>query len=321
MILPSEKSLFSNGTHLPHAIYNGLIPDVSTRHWDKEGFLLSNRRSSRKAWIFFGVYSPDLICGMAIADAGLVANAFCYCYSFKDGSFRQHNALIPFGFPSSFDPNLDSEWKLGDYSIVTSGGKITLQYNGAFKLKIVGEDTANGASIVAPSVNRPFNFTYKNVCLPVEAAISSNGSTYTVQGNYGAVDFTKGYPPRETYWNWLAFIGQTQSGRSVGLNLVKHFNGDMENILWLNGNKTALSKAAFAMQQPLDKTPWIINTEDGILNCTLTPAGARSENVNLFLMKSIFTQAYGKIEGSITLNGASEKFTAYGVAEDHLARW
>ena len=73
MILPSEKSLLSNGTHLPYAIYNGLIPDVSTQYWDKEGFLLSNRRSSRKAWIFFGVYSPDLICGIAIDGYCVVA--------------------------------------------------------------------------------------------------------------------------------------------------------------------------------------------------------------------------------------------------------
>ncbi|MFN8286172.1 MAG: DUF2804 domain-containing protein [Chitinophagales bacterium] len=321
MILPSEKSLFSNGTHLPHAIYNGLIPDVSTAHWDKDGFLLTNRRTSRKAWIFFGVYSPELICGIAIADAGLVANAFCYYYSFRDNKFRQHNALVPFGFPSAFDPNLDSNWKLGDYTITTANGKISLQYNGDFNLKIEAENNTNGASIVAPSVNRPFNFTYKNVCLPAEVAITDGGSNYAVKGNYGAVDFTKGYPPRETYWNWLAFIGQTESGKPLGLNLVKHFNGDMENILWIDGSKIVLSKADFTMQQPLDKQPWAIATHDGILNCTLTPAGARSENVNLFLMKSIFTQAYGSIAGSITLNGSSEKFSAFGVAEDHLARW
>jgi hypothetical protein len=175
---------------------------------------------------------------------------------------------------------------------------------------------------VAPSAKgRPFHFTYKNVCLPTELKIEYEGKTYQVSGNYGAIDFSKGYPPRETVWNWLAFIGTTQTGKNVSVNLVKHFNQDMENILWVDGKKTILSSATFTMQKPFDKNSWRIKTLDEILDCTLTPSGARSENINLLVMKSIFVQAYGKISGTLLINGAKEIFTATGVAEDHHALW
>lgn len=322
MILPAQPRLYSGTGHLPFGVYNDLIPNVSTAPWDAEGGFFKNRRTSRKAWIFFGVYSPEIICGIAIADAGFVANAFTYFYSFKDNVFVQDNALVPFGFGSKFDPNLDSEWKLGKYRIHTENGHMHFAYNGKFKLNISTKNTKAGASVVAPSKDgRPFHFTYKNVCLPTELKIEHGGKNYEVSGNYGAIDFSKGYPPRETVWNWLAFIGATQDGKSVAVNLVKHFNEDMENILWVDGEKTLLSSATFEMRKPIDKNHWHITTDDEILNCVIVPNGARNENVNIGFMKSIFVQAYGTVRGTILINGMRETFTAYGVSEDHHALW
>ncbi|MFN8322981.1 MAG: DUF2804 domain-containing protein [Chitinophagales bacterium] len=322
MILPAQSSLLQQDTHLPTGIYEGLIPDVSTSRWDTQGILLKSRRTSRKAWVFMGVYSPELICGIAIADAGLVANAFTYFYSFKDNIFVEDSVLVPLGFSASFNPSLDSEWQLGKFRIITKDGQMQFSYTGRYELNISVVNTPYGASVVAPGTgSRPFHFTYKNVCLPTQLNISYKGKTYEVNGPYGALDFSKGYPPRNTYWNWLAFTGTTQSGKKIGVNLVKHFNDELENILWIDGIKTLLSSSSFRMEKPLHINPWYISTADKILECSLTPAGARSENVNVLLMKSIFVQAYGKISGTVLINGLQEKFTATGVCEDHLARW
>jgi hypothetical protein len=322
MIHEAQKSLLNNGKLLPFGLYNDLIDDVSTAHWDAQGGILKDRRTKRKAWIFFGIYSPELICGIAIADAGIVANAFTYFYSFKDGNFIQDNALVPLGMAGSFDPGLHSDWKLGKYRIYTKDGHLNFEYNGKYSLRIKASNNTNGASIIAPSVgNRPFNFTYKNVCMPSEVVIEAAGKKYEVKGNYGAVDFTKGYPPRETIWNWLSFIGTTKSGKSIGLNLVKHFNNELENVLWVDGKKTALSSSNFEMKAPVDNNPWHITSTDGILDCTITPSGARRENVNVILMKSIFVQTYGKVTGTVLIDGVKEDFTAYGVSEDHHALW
>ena len=323
MILPKQHSLIENGANIPFGVYEDLIENVDTSYFDTQGFLAKRRRTERKTWIYFGVYSPDLICGFAIADAGMVATAFVYFYSFKDGTFEEDKTTVPLAFATDFNPNLNSEWKIGNFLIKTENGKMHCQYVGKFKLYIEAENDANGASIVAPSSEkRPFNFTYKNVCVPVKVQINNGGiSTYATSGKYGSIDFTKGYPPRETIWNWLSIIGISESEKSIAINLVDRFNNNMENILWYDGRKILLSAAKFSMQEPLDKTDWLIETNDGILNCHFSPRGARTENVNALIMKSKFTQPFGTVDGTIIIDGKEEKFTAIGVVEDHHAVW
>lgn len=323
MIQSKHNSLTENNTHIPFGVYEDLITNVDTGIWDKQGLVAKKRRTERKAWIFTGVFSPELICGFAIVDAGMVATAFSYFYSLKDGIFEEDKVTIPMGFHQEFNPNLDSEWKLGNYSIKTEKGKMYLQYVGKYKMYLEVENNANGASIVAPSKEkRPFNFTYKNICVPVKVQINNGGvSTYATSGKYASIDFTKGFPPRETIWNWLSFIGKTETGKIVGVNLVDRFNENMENILWVDGQKTLLSNAKFTMQEPLDKTDWLIETTDGVLNCHLSPRGARYENLNALIMKSKFTQPFGTLDGTVLIDGKEEKFTAFGVSEDQHAIW
>ena len=38
-------------------------------------------------------------------------------------------------------------------------------------------------------------------------------------------------------------------------------------------------------------------------------------------MKSKFTQPFGTVDGTIVIDGKEEKFTAFGVVEDHHAVW
>lgn len=316
-------TLYESGCHLPFGVYNGLITNTDTSAWDKEGSLFGVRRTQRKAWIFLGVYSPEFICTIAIADAGFFANAFCYYYSFSDGVFDEASTLLPFGFSANFAASLHSDWRIGNYTIITRpDGKLQFSYNGKFYLQITAELTSTGASIIAPSQGgRPFNFTYKNVCLPVEARIENKSKVYTATGNIGAIDFSKGYPPRETIWNWCSLIGKTESGKSIGLNLVKNFNDEIENICWLDGQKTVLGRSFFTLTKPFGRNPWFMGTEDRQLVLRLTPGGIRGANVNLLVMRSYFVQAFGAIEGEWQVDGHIEKFKAYGVAEDHIALW
>lgn len=323
MILPKQSTLIKDNTPISFGIYDDLIENVDTTFFDTQGLLTKRRRTERKTWIFFGVYSPELIAGFAIVDAGMVATAFSYFYTKKDGIFVEDKITVPLGFANDFNPDLNSSWKLKNYSIETKNGVMKLEYNGKYKMLIEAVNNSNGVSIVAPSKNkRPFNFTYKNQGVPVKVQINNGGvNTYAVSGNFGSIDFTKGYPPRETTWNWFSCIGKTESDKPIAINIVDKFNNNMENILWLDGQKHILSDANFTMQKPLDKTDWIIETNDKILSCHLSPRGARTENINALVMKSNFTQPFGMIDGTVTINGITEKFTAYGVAEDHHAVW
>lgn len=321
MFLPPEKQLLKHGKPIPFGVYDDLISNPGTTFWDDEGFPVKRRRTQRKTWIFYGIYSESLFAGLAIVDAGLVATAFAYFYVPGEGLFIEDKYTLPMGFAGDFNPTLTDEWKLGKYSITTENGETRIQYKGKFALDITTAYDHKGISVVAPSEGRPFNFTYKNMLLPVKVKVDYKGASYSATGNYGAVDFTKGYPPRTTIWNWASLIGQTHSGVKLAINLVDKFNENMENVLWLGEDRIILSNAVFQPGKPLDKGVWQIATKDKILEMRFTPSGARAENLNAGLMKSIFTQPFGKYEGIIRIGGKEESFMAWGVAEEHLAVW
>jgi hypothetical protein len=116
-------------------------------------------------------------------------------------------------------------------------------------------------------------------------------------------------------------VGSTQSGKTIGLSLVKDFNAELENILWVDRRKIIFGSYFFNIQQPSKSSAWHMGTKDNRLNFTLHPYGARSADINLLLLKSKFVQAFGKMEGQVTIDDIPENFTAYGVTEDHLALW
>jgi len=322
-ILPNEPHLLKSGRSLPYGVYNGLIKSPFTSYWDTEGsFLAKRRRTQRKAWIFFGVYSPELFAGIAVVDAGMVSTAFAYLAVPAENIFIEDKMTLPLGFAEKFDPAMETEWTLGKFNIKTSGGQMIFTSRGKLKLDIVAETNADaGLSFVCPSTDRPFNFTYKNLPMQVACKASYLGKSYEIAGKYGAIDFTKGYPPRETRWNWMSLIGELEDGTALGINLVDHFNNNIENAAWIGEKKVLLGEAQFSMQTPLDKNKWQIDTRSGSLHLIFTPLGARSEKLDMVVMKSLFTQPYGTFEGVMTVNGQQLKLKGQGVVEDHYAKW
>lgn len=320
-ILEPQKALLKNGKVIPFGIYDGLIEDTRTSFWDVEGFFPKRRRSQRKCWIYFGSFAPDLYTGIAVVDAGYVATAFAYFYIPSKDLFVEDKLTLPFGFGEKFDPNLYDNWELGKFKIATKNNKIEIAYKGKFDLNIETENNTNGLSFVCPSEGRHFNFTYKNLLLPSNVKLIYKKETFLSDGNTGGIDFSKGYPPNKTIWNWASMVGKTKSGKEIAINIVNQHNANMENAVWLDGERHILSDVIFEKKMPYDKTPWHIKTKEDCLLLDFVPQGARAENLNLIALKSQFTQPYGVFSGSIKINGKTEKFTGNGVVEDHLAVW
>ncbi len=323
MLKEQIHQLLKHGKAPEFGRYKNLITQPVTSFWDDEGFaLMKKRRTQRKTWIFYGCYTENLFTGLAIVDAGLVAIAFAYFFVPSENLFIEDKLTRPMGFKSGFNPSLTDEWKLGKFSIKTTNGIMSLNYSGKFRLEMNAHLQDNGVSIVAPSSkDRPFNFTYKDLPIQTDVKVSCQGKEYQADGRIGAVDFTKGFPPRATEWNWSSFIGKTDSGREIAVNIVDKFNHNLENILWLDRERIILSSAKFEYGSNLAKDTWNIKTEDSILDMKLQPMGARSENIQAAVMKSIFTQPFGKYTGVLNYNGIRENFAAWGVAEEHIAVW
>jgi hypothetical protein len=301
---------------VPYGLYRGPIADMNTDQWQ------SIRRSQRKVWIYAGAFSSRYYAGFAIADAGLVATAFAYIYDAAANQYVEEKTTVPFGFSSSFDPDLKTNWELKKFSIHREGDYFICSYQGKrIQIKMTTLENGKGTTTIAPAGKRPFHHSYKNLLLPTQVEASVDGQEIKFRGNIGGLDFSKGYPPKHTFWNWVSMNAVTESGIEFGVNLVGDFNNSIENALWVNGEVSQLSQATFCYGKPAEKSIWQVNTLDGVLSMTFKPLGMRSENINAILMMSRFKQPFGIFTGTVKLQGVSHKFTGYGVVEEHFAKW
>ncbi len=322
-IHPRAKQFILNGNLLPVGAYDDVIENVSTLYWDEQGLLVKKRRSQRKTWIFFGAYTDKLMMGMAIADAGYIANAFAYFYVPDEGIFIEDKVLLPLGFGQTFDPGLSDTWKLKNYKIQSNKNKLIGDLSGKFDMHFEAQHNSDGLSFMCPSKGRAFNFTYKNLSLPTKVEVKYKGKSYSLEGNYGGIDFSKGYPPRSTFWNWASVVGKTTNGLDIGMNLFRGHNDKYENAAWLGGERVLLSNTTFTYDDslPLDKQESQLQTEDGLVDLKFTPSGKRAEKINAGMISHDFVQAFGKYEGTIKHNNQIHQLVAYGPLEKHFSKW
>lgn len=304
--------------------YKGLLLNPDTKKW--EGGLFPARRFQRKTWIFSGLITNNFITGMAIVDAGYIGTAFCYICDRVTGKFYEEKMELPLAFPDDFDTSLQIPWAIGTdsqrWGFTPIENQYKFSYNGKkISLEYTVSNNSNGVSTIAPAHERPFNFTYKNMNLPAKVSLGIDGKTVGWEEKCATIDFTKGFPPRETFWNWVSFSGVTEEGESIAINLVTEFNDGLENVLWIGGRIIPLGQAVFNYQKPVSSNTSVIYTEDGILDMKFYPEGKRSENLNLLFIKSEFIQAYGRFEGTMTLDQKKIKISGSGLVEEHLAVW
>ena len=304
--------------------YYGLL-DFQTAQLDGSG-LFSPRRFSRKAWIFSGLVTEKYITGFAVVDAGVVATAFCYVQDRVTGAYLEEKAVKPYGFPEEFSPSLKNTWKIQDgrkiWKYEPFGDSYKFEYLGKdFSLHFSMKENENGISTIAPSEGRPFHFTYKNMNLTSDVVLSLGNKEIKFNGNIGVLDFSKGYPPRETFWNWASFVGITSSGHEFALNLTAIFNDGLENIYWLDKKPYPVGKATFTYEKPISENQTIIKDDSGLLALDFTPEGKRSEKLDALILKSNFTQAFGKFKGKIIHGGEEILVSGSGLVEEHYALW
>ena len=303
--------------------YEGLIPNTDITSW-QTGFF--DRRFKRKGWLYAGIYNAEFALGFAIADTGYLGKAFIYCYHFPTNTFLEEAAQFPFYFAEKFMPSLHSEWLFNKgnktWQVSPNYSDLEIHFEGK-KLQVDFSliDFEKGMSTIAPALDQPFNFTFKNAGIKTKATIRLKGNEYNLEGNYAVLDFTLGFPPRNTRWNWASATGKTVTGASVGINLVAHFNSDLENVLFFNEQLIPLGKTIFNYTSPADKSIWHITTEDAIIDMHFTPSGARKDHINVGFLKHQFIQPFGKFEGTLLINKEKISFTAFGVTEEHHSVW
>jgi len=302
--------------------YAGPIADTDTRAWDSD---LTRRRTWRKSWMFLGAYTERYTVGFAIVDAGYAATAFAYAHDRQTGRLVEAHTVVPLGFADDFQPGLRKTWSVsaleGTWTLVPAGEGWRATFQGPlFSLRMDAGAASQGMSVLAPAQERPFHHTFKAASLPTQVTFQEPTGGWQASA-VGVLDFSKGYPPRNTFWNWASLVGRTEDGRSFGLNLTADFNNALENAVWVDGQLVPLGTALFRYEPTVVLNEWRLSTADGVLDLRFFPEGLREEQIVLGAFESRFQQPFGRFEGTLRLNGQTVRVTGSGVTEQHWATW
>lgn len=323
-IQSSISSLLSQKKVHTYGVYDDVVSDTNTNEWDGSKGWKSPRRWQRKSWVFLGAYNPEIVVGFAIIDAGFLGKAFCYVYHPNNQLLLEDGIDRPFAFDANFGANLNSHWKLGNYQLFTKNNQLHFEFKGKkFQISMQCTNNEHGLSFICPSTGnkRPFHYTYKNLLLPTNIQLTHKGKTKHYENLHGGIDFSKGYPPKHTNWNWTSFTGQLDDGTPVGINLVNEFNQNLENAVWIGNERILIGDVRYQYKKPLAKSLWEVKAVNGNLELEMMPNGSRKENINIKVLKSKFTQVFGPIKGRIRHEGTWKNLTGYGVMEEHEAIW
>ena len=170
-------------------------------------------------------------------------------------------------------------------------------------------------------------FTTKAAGLTAKGSISLNRKTFDLDPGhtFAVFDWTNGFYPRKTSWNWACGAGLAEDGTRIGFNFSSgvYEKGLLENTLWINGKPEKTDEVVFTYDPRNPSLPWQINSRDGLIHLTFTPEGMRRAHDDLLTLKSFFIQPCGSFEGSVRIkDGLTVHFSGLGgVVEEHHATW
>ena len=314
--------------------YSGPLPPLDLDPFARrQGLLAENLR--RKRWIYAAIATERLFIGMAISDLRYAANAFLFVAEVGPGG-RMLADFSAIGVPRlgcrvgdrpeegcdawfrSPTARLSFHRPRGSSCYEVSATTREIQLHASL-------DTAGApaplAAILKPEAS-PLMITEKRVLMPTRGRVEVRGERRSLDGAVAGIDYSQGYPPRETTWRWGFFLGRSTDGRPLAMNLVQGFNGQPECVVWYDGRSYPLGEGRFSFEAENPMSPWRIQTDDGA-DLSFLPSTVHQEAHDLGLVSSRFFQPVGLYRGHFQIPGKGrvEVDNAPGVAEDQRVRW
>ena len=290
------------------------------------------RRLVEKRWVYVLVPTREVMLAMALVDAGYLSSGFCAVLDRGSGKllFDSSPVLPPLCARVSDVPGDGLSARLAGPRIKArierSGGRILVEarwMSAAVDVVLDARKAPPPLSVCSRIDTGRFNFTQKLTAVPAEGEIRAGNARFAVQGDLAGMDFTHGFPARETRWRW-AFGSGKAMGRTVAFNLSEGFlPGSPESAVWVDGPPCGAGPVHFEGDFSDRDAPWHIRSADGGLDLVFTPEGRRAQNIDLKLVASRYVQPFGTFRGHVTA-ASGERIGIEGVpgvTEEHSARW
>ena len=349
------SDLFADSGDVAYGLYAGEIQDLTLSEYPLSqvapealykhlpSFASLMRRYREKRWRFVGLFSPSVMCGIAVVDTGYVGTTFAYVFDMTTHRLIEFKGMSPFASGVSISDHASK----GHATFLQGNNRVSLEYGtqGDIErvdvdvrtkqgpLRITAEIEENPSKtvphqVITPTPKGSFAFTHKLAGLPASGRIQIGDTQYDLPKgySYGAVDHTAGYHDYHWEWRWACFGGTSKEGRShrvepgaAGSSSDLHRKCDLDgrvNATRSDMLRSPTTKMRFCLPGAYKPTMawWMSNS---------IRVGERSETLNTGLIVSRFHQPIGTFNGNLNIpDGPSLRLEDVpGVVEDHEARW
>lgn len=313
-----------------HGTYRGALgaADLTALRRDRLSALTQEKR-----WIYVALVREPWMIALALVDLGYLQTAFGFAYHEGRG-LRADLRTIP-GLPGLSSVKQDGVHRI-DARVRAPGARFAVRERRGEPVLEVRASTrdlelrasldlsqaAPALTAIAPVRGGVVDVTEKRVLAPVRGAALVRGERVDLDGGVGGFDLTVGLLARETRWNWGFFMGRTESGEPLAMNLVQGFVGQPECALFGANSLHSLSEGRFEYDKEQLDRPWRVRTERGECDLVFTPGAVHSEALDLGVLRSRFVQPVGAFQGTIQRGGERLRIAhALGVVEDQDMLW
>ncbi len=293
----------------------------------------------KKRWNYWAVSTERHLFSATLTNLDYLGLAFVYFIDFETNFYHELTIPRPFGRGCDLGNYVDDDVVFEDekmnMAFLTSGGQTGIKVDCPnFKGDILAADLKVGMpadhetlNVVIPWSDKQFQFTSKQVDLPVEGSVKVGSQVYDMTGGFGCLDYGRGIWPFSSFWNWASAAGTAGEYR-IGLNLGAGWTdgtGMNENGVCINGKLSKISEDLVFKYNERDYSyPWSIRTElSDRIDITFEPFFKRAAKNKVLFIGSEMTQLFGRFSGTVKdEKGNSYSFeNIFGWAEEHHARW
>ncbi len=268
----------------------------------------------QKKWKWFCAFDESTVVGGAIVSTGYAGKTFVWVFD------RESNTLLADSTKTLVSMQVSVADDASYREIARARGMWSIEREGVlWKMQgaldtieldlVLDEKQMRPMTAICPTGEGRFNVTRKSVGASARGKVTVAGRTFTIDGR-GLLDHSHGLMDRRTNWLWA--IGADPAG-THGFNFIDGFNDGLESVVWSDGALVHIP--GIRIEPKVDG--WKVSTPDGGVELELDIEGVRSEDLNLGLVSSRYTQPIGVWRGRLL--GRDIEYV--GVAEQHAATW
>jgi hypothetical protein len=351
--MPIVAAKMAGGSHGPVYVERELTEPVSLCDaeghlnpeavgWARAPLIRANLRGHwprKKRWNFWNWIDRDFVFSVTVADIDLASFCAVAFVDLRKGRSIERMDVRRSGFtalPEDVERGLTWKSDRTSCALREDGAGIAVEVACAdvqgspvhaefLVRRPAGHESLN---VVVPWTRKRFQLNSKHNTLPCEGTVRVGDRSFAMHPErcHGVQDWGRGIWPYRSFWNWGVCTG-VQDGTLVGVNMGAKWTtgtGSNENGILLDGR---LHKVMEDLEWTYDPSnwmaPWRVRApRSGMIDLTLTPTYPKSTRLNLGLVATGGTCAFGTWKGTVRAGGREIAVDGLiGWAEEFSHRW